>query len=64
MNRAAVPRDPKALKHRTAHVAARNDFQRFETVKDVVETSIANNTPPIGAPKVQATPTATAAVKN
>jgi hypothetical protein len=52
------------LKHKTVIVDAKNDFQRFETVKEDVLTSIANNTPPIGAPNVHVTPTAIAAVKN
>tara|TARA_B110000285_G_C15117855_1_gene615247 strand:+ start:1853 stop:2047 length:195 start_codon:yes stop_codon:yes gene_type:complete len=55
---------PTDLKQRTVIVEAKKDFQRLFTEKDVELTSIANNTPPIGAPKVQVTPTATAAVKN
>ena len=64
MNTAAKERFPTALKQRTVKVAAKKDLYRFETVKVDELTSIANNTPPIGAPNVQVTPTATAAVKN
>jgi hypothetical protein len=45
-------------------VAAKKDFQRFETVNELELTSMAKSTPPIGAPNVATTPTATAAVKN
>lgn len=55
---------PTNLKQRTVIVEAKKDFQRLFTEKEVELTSIANSTPPIGAPKVQVTPTATAAVKN
>jgi hypothetical protein len=61
---AAVPSVPIDLKNNTVIVDAKNAFHRFETVKLLVLTSIANRTPPIGAPNVQVTPTATAAVKN
>ena len=61
---AALPRLPKALKHKTEMVEQKKDFHRFETVNEEVLTSIAKSTPPIGAPKVEATPTATAAVRN
>lgn len=64
MKVAAVPRLPKTLKHNTEIVEQKNDFQRFDTVNDEVLTSMANSTPPIGAPKVAETPTATAAVRN
>lgn len=59
-----VPKSPTALKHNTVTVEAKKLFQRFETVNDVVLTSMEKSTPPIGAPKVHVTPTATAAVKN
>ena len=55
---------PTDLKQRTVMVEAKKDFQRLLTEKEVELTSIAKRTPPIGAPKVQVTPTATAAVKN
>jgi len=55
---------PTDLKQRTVIVDAKKDFQRLLTEKEVELTSMANSTPPIGAPKVQVTPTATAAVKN
>ena len=55
---------PTDLKHKTVTVEAKKDFHRFDTVKVEVLTSIAKSTPPIGAPKVQVTPTATAAVRN
>jgi len=45
-------------------VEAKKDFHRLCTEKEVELTSMANSTPPIGAPKVQVTPTAIAAVKN
>jgi len=61
---AAVPSLPTALKHKTVIVDAKNAFHKFWTVKLEVLTSIANKTPPMGAPKVQVTPTATAAVRN
>lgn len=55
---------PTDLKQRTVTVDAKKDFQRLDTVKVEVLTSMAKSTPPIGAPKVQVTPTATAAVRN
>ena len=55
---------PTLLKHKTVTVEAKNDFHKLETVNEVELTSIANSTPPIGAPNVHVTPTATAAVKN
>ena len=61
---AAVPIAPNALKHSTEIVEHKKDFQRFYTENDDVLTSMANSMPPIGAPNVAATPTATAAVKN
>ena len=61
---AAVPSLPTDLKQRTVIVDAKNAFHKFWTVKFEVLTSMANSTPPIGAPKVQVTPTATAAVRN
>ena len=64
MKVAAVPIAPKALKQRTDIVEQRKDFQRFYTENEDVLTSMANSIPPIGAPNVAATPTATAAVKN
>lgn len=57
-----MERSPAALKQRTVIVEAKKDFQRLETSKLVEDTSIAKSTPPIGAPKVQVTPTAIAAV--
>jgi hypothetical protein len=45
-------------------VDAKKAFHKFDTVKVEVLTSMAKSTPPIGAPKVHVTPTATAAVKN
>ena len=45
-------------------VDAKKDFHRLETVNEEVLTSIAKSTPPIGAPNVHVTPTATAAVRN
>ena len=55
---------PASLKRIIVIVEAKNDFQRLATVKVVELTSMANNTPPIGAPNVAVTPTATAAVMN
>ena len=57
-------RKPKILKSNIVNVEAKNDFQRSDTVKVEELTSIAKSTPPIGAPKVAVTPTATAAVMN
>jgi hypothetical protein len=48
----------------TVTVEAKNDFHKFETVKVDVLTSIANNTPPIGAPNAHVVPTAIAEVRN
>ena len=48
----------------TVTVEAKNDFHKLETVNVDVLTSIANNTPPIGAPKAHVVPTAIAEVKN
>ena len=64
VKRAASFNFPKHLKPNTVIVAATNDFQRLCTLKEVELTSIANSTPPIGAPNVAVTPTATAAVMN
>jgi len=47
-----------------AIVAQKKAFQRFWTVNLTELTSIAMRIPPIGVPKVQTTPTATAASKN
>ena len=48
----------------TVTVDAKNDFHKFETVKVDVLTSIANKTPPIGAPNAHVVPTAIAEVRN
>ena len=64
MKTAALPNLSTLLNTRTVTVEAKNAFHRFETVNVEVLTSIANNTPPIGAPNVHVTPTATAAVRN
>jgi hypothetical protein len=61
---AAEPNLPTDLKIRTVIVDAKNAFHKFYTLKFEALTSIAKRTPPIGAPKVLVTPTATAAVKN
>ena len=62
--KAASDMVPSDLKQSTVQVAQKNDFQRLDTVKVVELTSIANSTPPIGAPNVEVTPTATAEVRN
>ena len=64
MKVAAVPKLPKNLKQSTEIVEQKNAFHRFDTENEDVLTSTANSTPPMGAPNVQDTPTATAAVKN
>ena len=52
------------MKHRTVRVEQKNAFHRLLTENELLLTSIENNTPPIGAPKVAVTPQATAAVIN
>ena len=64
MKAAAVPSEPKILKKKTEIVEQKKAFHRLETENWNELTSTAKSTPPIGAPKVQDTPTATAAVKN
>ena len=53
---------PVTLKNKIVIVAAKNDRHNFSTVKDLALTSMAKSTPPIGAPNVAVTPTATATV--
>lgn len=59
-----MPKLPNNLKQRTDMVEQKKAFQRLETEKCSELTSTAKSTPPMGAPKVHDTPTATAAVKN
>ena len=59
-----TPSFPTDLKKSTVIVDVKKDFHRLFTVNVELLTSTAKRTPPIGAPKVQVTPTATAAVIN